>query len=165
MSSKSHALELLNFTHGFLTKVADAIPAEKAMFQPHPTANHLLWTLGHLALTYNWVSGMIDASGSTTPKFPENYNTLFGGPSKPSADASVYPSLAEVRKAYGDAFDAYLKLVQNLPESEVWSAPASDGGGFCSSKIDSAYKCAWHDGWHLGQLTDIRRALGLPPIM
>jgi hypothetical protein len=164
MSSKQHAIELMNFAHGLLNKAIDTVPADKATFQTHATCNHVLWTLGHLASTYNWLSTTIDPTGATTPKLPETYKALFTGECKPTADPSRYPPLAEVRKNYDAAFGAFLKLVEGLKESDLWTKPASDTGGFCSSKIDAAYKCAWHDGWHLGQVTDIRRTLALPSI-
>ena len=165
MSSKAHALELLDFTHGLLNQMIDTVPADKATFQMHPTSNHVLYTLGHLACTYNWLSTMIDPTGATTPKLPETYKGLFTGECKPTSDASRYPAAAEVRKNYDAAFSAYRKLVEGLKETEIWSKPAIETKGFSSSKIDGAYKCAWHDGWHIGQVADVRRALGLKPLM
>jgi hypothetical protein len=165
MSTKAHALELLDFTHGLLNQMIDGVPADKATFQVHPTSNHVLFTVGHLACTYNWLSGALDPTNATTPKLPETYKALFTGDCKPSADPARYPALAEVRRNYDDAFSAFRKLVDGLRDSDLWSKPATDTGGFCSSKIDAAYKCAWHDGWHLGQVADLRRALGIKPLM
>ena len=98
MSTKQHAVELMNFAHALLNKAIDTVPADKATFQAHAKSNHVLWTLGHLASTYNWLSTTIDPTGATTPKLPETYKALFTGECKPTADASKYPPLAEVRK-------------------------------------------------------------------
>jgi hypothetical protein len=163
MSSVKHAVELMKFSHGMLDTMLATVPADKGVHQVHPTSNHVVWTLGHLACTYAWFSGTIDAEGAA--KLPESYNALFGMGSKPMGDAKAYPDAAEVRKAYDAAFAAYLKQVEGLSEAEAWTASAIDTGGFAKSKIDAAYKCAWHDGWHLGQVADLRRALGLPSIM
>lgn len=163
MSSVKHAVETMKFAHGMLDTMLATVPAEKSLHQVHPTSNHLLWTLGHLACTYAWFSGTIDAKGGAA--LPESWGALFGMGSKPSSDAKVYPSLGEVRKGYDAAFAAYVKQVEGLSEADAWTATANDTGGFASSKVDAAYKCAWHDGWHLGQIADLRRALGLPPVM
>ncbi len=163
MSSVKHAVELMTFSHGMLNTMLASLPAEKMVYQVHPTGNHALWTLGHLACTYAWFSTTIDAKGAGA--IPESWGALFGMGSKPVGDAKAYPSVAEVRAAYDAAFAAYVKQVEGLSESDAWTACASDTGGFAKSKIDAAYKCAWHDGWHLGQIADLRRALGLPSVM
>ncbi len=160
MSSKKHAIELMNFAHGMVEKAAAGIPSDKVCFQASPTGNHLLWTLGHLSTTYAWLATMIDAKANAN--LPDSFNGLFGSGSKPVPDASKFPPFAEVRRHYENAWKLFLGLVEKLPESELWSACASDSMGFASSKIDSAYKCAWHDGWHLGQLAEVRKALKLP---
>lgn len=167
MSSVKHAVETMKFAHGMLDKMLDTIPADKGTHQQHPTSNHVAWTLGHLASTYAWLAGSIDAQAAQASVFalPESYAKLYGGGSKPSADAAAYPSLTESRKRYDETFAALVKLVEGLSEKDAWTAPACDTGGFTTSKLDGAYKCAWHDGWHLGQIADLRRALGLPPIM
>jgi hypothetical protein len=163
MSTKQHALDTMNFAHGMLNKMLDGIPADKAAYQIHATSNHVLWTLGHLAATYAWFVSAVDPG--KTPKLPESYLTLFGGGTKPNPVASTYPALAEVRAAYDGAYSALAGVIGAINEKDLWSACATETGGFLSSKIDTAYKCAWHDGWHIGQIADLRRALGLPPVM
>ncbi len=37
-------------------------------------------------------------------------------------------------------------------------------GGFTSDPVDALYKLAWHEGWHMGQVATLRRALGLKSI-
>jgi len=168
MTSVKHAVEMMKFSHGMLDTMLKGIPDDKAAFQLHPTSNHVLWTLGHLACTYAWFATTIDAKaaeGSGPHCLPEAFGKQFGMGSKPSGDASVYPPLAEMRRKYDESFAAYLKMVEGLTEADAWGPCASDTGGFASSKLDAAYKCAWHDGWHLGQIADLRRALGLPSVM
>lgn len=163
MSSVKHAVETMKFAHGMLDTMLSSLPAEKALHQLHPTSNHVVWTLGHLACTYAWFSSTIDGKGAAA--IPQAWGPLFGMGSKPVTDAKAYPAIEDVKKGYDAAFAAYIKQVEGLSEAEAWSAPATDTGGFAHSKIDAAYKCAWHDGWHLGQIADLRRALGLPSIM
>ncbi len=162
MNSKTHAIELMNFAHGLLDKAIAAMPADKLTYQPFPEANHVIWTWGHLATTYSWLAGMIDPKANAG--IPDSFNGLFGSQSKPAPDAKKYPPAAEVKKHYDNAYKVFLGLVEKLPESELWAKTATDSGGFASSKLDAAYKCAWHDGWHLGQIADVRRPLKLPSL-
>lgn len=167
MSSVKHAVELMKFAHGMLDKMLESIPADKGLHQQHPSSNHVVWTLGHLASTYAWFATTIDLKAGESAPFalPESYGTLFGMGSKPSSDAKAYPSLSDVRKSYDATFAGYVKMVESLTPTQAEEPCAIDTGRFASSKVDAAYKCSWHDGWHLGQIADLRRALGLPPIM
>lgn len=162
MSVKKHALETLNFAHGLLNKALDGFDDKSCAAQSHATGNHALWTMGHLATTYWWLTTLVDPSKAHT--LPESYNTLFGMGSKCSPERPKYPALSDVKTNYTKSFDALAAAISAIPENDLWSACASDSHGFASSKIDVAYKAAWHDGWHIGQVTDCRRSLGMPSI-
>lgn len=162
MSTRQHAVETMNFAHGLLNKMIDSVPPDKAFFQHHPTSNHIVWTMGHLANTYTWLCSLLEKDSKAV--LPDAFNGLFGHASKPLADPSKYPAPAEVRKVYDSAYRAFMSAFEKLPESDLWAKPEAETQGFASSKVDAAYKCAWHDGWHLGQVADVRRALGLPSI-
>lgn len=162
-SPKQHALETVKFAHGLIDKMLATYPADKMFYQPLPSSNHAVWIMGHLACTYMWLITMIDPK--LAPTLPDSYNGLFGMGSQPSSDASKYPSPAQIRKDYDTCFAAFVKSIEGMKDSDAWAPCASDSGGFCSCKIDAAYKGAWHDGWHIGQLSDLRRALKLPSVM
>ena len=75
LSAKARAVELLQWVHNLTNLLIDSIPADRACFQCAPTDNHLLWNLGHLAATYEWIGTLM--GGQKT--LQEAYNTLFGG--------------------------------------------------------------------------------------
>lgn len=159
MSSPHHA-EMLAFAHDMLTKAA-AFPDDKTTAQAPGQPNHCLWTLGHITLTYEWASGALDGKKST---LPEAWNGLFGMGSKPAADAKAYPPMAEVRKAYEQAYARLAGIAASLTPAQLNESVKESTGGFASTKADMLYKTAWHDGWHLGQLTTLRKFLGLPAL-
>lgn len=160
---KQHALETVKFAHGMIDKMLTTFPADKMFFQPMPTSNHAAWIMGHLACTYMWLITMIDPK--MAPALPDSYNGLFGMGSHPSSDASKYPAPAQLRKDYDTCFNAFVKATESLKDTDLYAPTASESGGFCTCKLDAALKGAWHDGWHIGQLSDLRRALKLPSIM
>ena len=41
-------------------------------------------------------------------------------------------------------------------------APESDSGGFVKNKHEIATRASFHLGWHIGHMSSLRRALGLP---
>ncbi len=162
-TAKQHALETVTFAHALLDKMLATFPSDKMLFQPSPTSNHALWTMGHLAMTYMWLVTMFDPKKA--PALPDSYHRLFGMGSTPTSDAGAYPPPAQVRKDFDACFKAFLACVQDLRDSDLYAPCASESGGFCTCKIDAAMKGAWHDGWHAGQLADLRRALKLPSVM
>ena len=140
----------------------DGVPESASTFQTSPADNHVLWNIGHLATSYAWFTSLIDGRAV---EVPAGYMQLFGYQSKPNPDRSVYPPLDEVRRAYSAAFKQLAGAVASQSEAELAMPTASDSGGFAKDRLDAIYKAAWHDGWHGGQISTIRRALALPSVM
>lgn len=159
---KAAALSLLAWVHGNTDALADGIPPDKATHQPSAKDNHLLWTLGHLATAYSWFASLIDGKAAA---LPEEFDRLFGYKSSPVADPTAYPPLETVRKHYAAAFRRLTEAVSALKPADIHKPTVGDSHGFANSRIDVVYKAIWHDGWHSGQLSSIRRALGLGSIM
>lgn len=156
------AIDTLGWVHASTDKLIDHIPAAHALHQPCGTDNHMLWTVGHLAVTYCWFASLLDGKAID---IPAGYNERFGYGSKPVADAAVYPSLAEVRKQYDAAYTRMMNAVNRLKPADFGKPTVADSHGFAKTRLDVVLRAAWHDGWHSGQLSAIRRSLGLPPIM
>ena len=156
-ASATHALEMLRWTHALTHKLADGFAPEQALYQGTPTENHLLWTFGHLATAYSWFASLIDGK---TAAIPESYSTLFYT-NKPTGDASAYPALAEVREQCEKAYARLTDAIAHLSPADALKPPAAEAYGFATNRLDAAYKAIWHEGWHQGQLSTLRRALGM----
>lgn len=156
-TTRDRCVELLTFSRKTLNKYIDTVPADKATAQGPACPNHALWTFGHLAATAAWGLSTI---GGPKNAVPESYDKLFGMGSTPTADASAYPSLAEVKKAYEDTHAKLLAAARGMTDAQL-KTPV-EAGGFATDRADLLFKLAWHEAWHLGQIADLRRALGLP---
>lgn len=145
----------------FARKIVNRYAAgfEDVTAQPTNLPNHLLWSLGHLAATASWFNTLM--AKNTNHTVPANYESLFGMDSRPVSDPSAYPSFDEVRKNFDDSFDALIANAMKLNDDQLQSPPEQDGHGFVSDKLDCLFKLAWHEAWHLGQIVDQRRALGI----
>lgn len=157
----ARAIANLTWVHATTVKMTQDWPAAKETFQTAPTDNHLLWTLGHLAATYDWFRGLLVAGPS---ELPESYQKLFGYKSVPLADRAAYSSTAELRAAFDKTFASLVAAASALSADDAAKAPLSETGGFCADRLDAIDKAAWHDGWHAGQLAPLRKALGLPSV-
>ncbi len=165
--NRAEAQKLLDWIHAFTNKMIDTWPADKATFQSAPTDNHLLWTVGHLATTYTWLTGLLTGTMGTGDggPLPASYNDLFGYKSAPKPGAADYPPLAEVRRHMDAAYGQFVAALRGLTEADLAKPCAMDAMGFASTRLDAVLKGCWHDGWHQGQLSTLRRALGLPGVM
>lgn len=159
---KAAAAAHLAWAHETVEKLLASIPPDKITAQGTPTENHALWTMGHLATTYAWFRSLVD--GKQTP-VPEKFQEAFGMGSTPVADAAAYPSAAEVRRQFNATFKALLRAIDAIKPADLHKPPAAEAYGLAPTRLGVAYAAAWHEGWHSGQLSALRRGLGLPPLM
>lgn len=159
---RDRALAVLDFSHGLTLGLLKDVPADKLTHQPSPTDNHFVWTFGHLATTYSWLQSLVDG---TMHPLPDSYNGLFGMGSKPTSDAKAYPSFAEVKKHNDEAYAALVAAVKKQSDNELLRPTAAESHGFASDRLDAVAKGAWHEGWHAGQLANVRKALGIKNLM
>jgi hypothetical protein len=161
MPQRQRPLEALKFAHSMTQALLKDFPETKACHQPCPTDNHLLWSVGHLAATYAWMLSLLGRPASV----PESYMTLFGWGSKPAAEGRGYPSLGAVTVAMEAEYESFLRAVEGLPESQLSKPLAQDVGKFAKDAVELVDRAAWHEGWHSGQISSVRRNLGLKSIM
>jgi uncharacterized damage-inducible protein DinB len=158
MTSKERALQLLQWVRKITNDILKDFPEDKATFQPTPLSNHALWTMGHLAVTDQW---MLKMFGDDKTRLPPRYGPMFGYSTKPSAAASAYPSFAEVRRQFDAMHEAILAAARAASDASLEVPLGEKGGGFADDGLDALYKTVWHEGWHAGQLSQLRRELGL----
>jgi hypothetical protein len=118
-----------------------------------------VWTLGHLALTMHRGSEQIADTTFPLEWDPEPF--AFG--SSPSARPEEYPSLAEMIERYRRAFAQLVSAVRNAGDEGLDRA-VPWGAGTITAR-DLAARMVFHAGAHSGQLVDLRRGLGLGPVI
>ncbi|HMQ16972.1 MAG TPA: DinB family protein [Phycisphaerae bacterium] len=159
--AQQRSLALLRFARGSLAGMLKDFPNDKLLAQPSPTDNHALWTMGHLAATYQWFLQTLGDKGNV----PDSYQGLFAFGTAPSPFVATYPPADEVRRHFQDSFERFVQLASAMPARELMAPPAIDTGGFAATKLDVVERAAWHEGWHTGQVSSLRRAFGLPRLM
>ena len=144
--------------HGTVRLVED-IPADKLCHQPLGNTNHALWVLGHLACTDNF---FLTSLAGRDPVIDESWNALFGMGSEPTEDPAAYPSPDEVKAGLDRARKAFLDWFQSLDERQLQEPLPEELRGFAPNYAGVMSSVAWHEGFHAGQLSAVRRSLGLP---
>lgn len=155
-------LDALQRSRGITLRLVEDMTPEQLLTRACDGGNHALWTLGHLASADAMVASVF---GATDPGAPERYHTLFGMGSEPTDDASDYPSIEDVRSVLTSVHERMVSAVR-AATPELLSAPMPEGfDAFAPSRAVLLAMMAMHEGMHIGQLTVIRRSLGLPRVM
>lgn len=139
--------------------------------------NHLAWSLGHLAHTMHRTAEKIDGLplpdsdmffGATDPaRMPGATPTRFctedvSFNSKPTADPSRYPSLARCIEIYYAGCDRVAAAVRAASDSKLDEVVKWGAGETTLRSLGS--RMVFHNGMHIGQIADLRRALGFKSI-
>lgn len=154
------SLEMLSFSRRTLLALLEDIPADRMCFPPVANGNHALWVLGHVTVTDDYVMHEL---GKQPRQLAEQWHRLFGPGSTPVADAGAYPGVEEVRAAAGRQREAFVRWMRSLPDEQLDSPVPEDWREFCSVYANLPAALAWHEGMHTGQVTVIRKALGMRP--
>ncbi|GIW74807.1 MAG: hypothetical protein KatS3mg103_1329 [Phycisphaerales bacterium] len=137
--------------------------------------NHLAWTLGHLALTaHRCTDRVLGADGPGTLPAEDflpgsvgdadRYGAegvAFG--STPVDDPSRYPTLA---RGLAIMHAAHERLAEALRRADAPAlARTTPWGAGQTTVADLALRMGFHVATHAGQIIDLRRALGLGPVL
>ena len=126
--------------------------------------NHAIWLLGHLA----FIEANLPSALFGEPNALEHWAPLFASGTRPSADASVYPSFDEVLSTYRDLRKRNLKLLDDLGEAGLARVPKAPPPGFEGTMKSFGHTfllIALHNMVHYGEIADARRVAGYKPLM
>lgn len=158
---RDQILAAYEWTQTQLQNTFDAIPQDKYLHQPFPGANHALWTMGHLATVDQF---FLKTFTEHNPGLFEKYTTIFFAKSTPSPNAADYPSLEEVRDYFQTSRKAFRTWIESLDDAQLNAPLPPEKQRFAASLGNLLSRLVWHEGMHYGQLTVIRKSLGLAPI-
>lgn len=159
---RQYAIDLVTFVRSLSESFIKDWPEGKWTYQPSPTDNHPLWVMGHIASTDAWLGGVLSIPGT---EVPETYQALFGHGSKPQPMPSAYPAPLDVRAVFARTHAAKMRWLESASDAQLGIDLREKTGKFASDGLDAFLKMAWHEGWHFGQVANVRKALGLPLIM
>jgi len=143
-------------TLAFLEDITQA----RAVHQPFAGANHAAWIAGHIVWEDDSILTTLKPRSSV---LPATYPKLFANGSTPTADASAYPTLDQLREKLSQMREELVAWFSNMPEQQLLSPLPKEYAGFAENFAMLMSTLAWHEGLHAGQLTVIRKSLGMKP--
>lgn len=120
---------------------------------PGDDSNHLLWLLGHVVVHRGQVLKIlgVDWNSSWAPLFARGAERI---------DDAEYPSIDDIRAAWTDVSEK-LRAALREPAGEVLEKPAPEGPPSFDKKVSGTVAFyAFHDTYHAGQLSYVRKWLG-----
>lgn len=183
MTSRSPRAEALaralDVSGPLLTRFLEGFTDDNRTRQTPALPNHAAWTLGHCAIAMHRLANRLtgephfppsdfleadaldpDHPGQPTGRF-STASVVFG--SVPIDRPSLYPTLARAVEVFDHARQRLADIVRAMSDDDLdrqhpWHTSSMTGA-------DLVARMAFHNGTHAGQLTDLRRALGFPPII
>ncbi len=165
--------KVIESTEGFLIRFVADVDEDARATQMPGLPNHVIWVLGHCAMTMNRLASLIDGEplpasdyvhGDGTKGDTQRFDTqsvCFD--SVPSADARLYPSMERGRVVYADACRRLAGVVRSLDDAALDST--IDWHDIPVRVEDLVMRVGFHNGAHAGQILDLRRAMGLPRVI
>jgi uncharacterized damage-inducible protein DinB len=158
---RNQLLAAIDWTDKAVEELFDAIPADQFLHQPCSGANHALWTLGHLATVNQY---FLKALAGRDGAVFEKYKEMFFAKSLPSPDIASYPPIEVIREYFKTSRAAFRSWVESLSDEQLTAPPPEGFQKFAPTLGNVLMRLQWHEGMHYGQLTVIRKSLGLKPI-
>jgi hypothetical protein len=141
--------------------VLEGIEDRKGSDRLSEYVNHLQWIAGHLTNSRYHLAPALGLSGHFP--YDEAYTDLSQPPPHNRAiDPSVkYPSLTEIKKSWNEFAAGFAEKISALSSEQLESeTPARVPTGKTLSDLLSFI--ASHESYHIGQMSIIRKSLGLP---
>jgi hypothetical protein len=159
MSTANDLADAIRSTDDVLSRFLEGFDETNAAAQTESLPNHALWTMGHLALTMHRAAERIADTSFTLAWDPEP----FALGSTPSGHRDDYPPFSEMIERYRRALALLCEAVAGVGD-EGLARPVTWGQSATTAR-DLAVRMVFHNGLHCGQLVDLRRALGLEPVI
>lgn len=132
--------------------IADVRP-EDWFRQPGDDSNHMMWLLGHVIVHRGHVLKTLGGQWDTS------WAPLFARGTQRGDDAQ-YPSIDEIRAAWTQISEQLKTALREAPE-DVLTRPAPEGPPSFDKKLSGTIAFyAFHDTYHTGQLSFLRKWLG-----
>jgi hypothetical protein len=160
-NGRIEGLNALTYIRGMLNDMLDDLDDGQMLHQPTPGCNHALWIIGHLALCDDQYRSRMGGGPGRTP---EDWAELFGFGSQPLPHATDYPPIAQVRTALADCRRDLLHWLGGKDAAALQEELPTRWRAFAPTYAALPASVAAHEALHVGQLTVVRKSLGVIPV-
>jgi DinB superfamily len=157
-SSLTPIAQLYGFNTGLFERALDGLDREQSLARPLPHGNSILWIAGHLASTRFGIARMLGREQ------PVPWGKVFHRGAT-ADDAAALPELSIVLQGWRDISAVLVPRLLEITDAEL-EAPAPRAFSIDDKTLRGAVTfLAYHEGYHLGQISYVRRGFGLSGLM
>jgi hypothetical protein len=159
---RDHILAAYRFNLFFARKAVEDLTDEQMCQQPKPGMNHAAWVIGHLSMERIFLKNLLHIDKPA----PEGWEGLFMPGSTPVAEVGKYPPkaelLARLEETHAAVEEAFMKLTDADLEKETPNERMRKIFPTVGDVVVGLMTA--HGGFHIGQLSAWRRAMGLKSV-
>lgn len=145
--------------------VLDNVSEEDASVRIHDTSNHLKWIAGHLLTIRNRNAIRI---GAAVQPFVHADKYAVNGMPPPNARALdvaiAYPSIGEIRDEWSACSGPFVAAVDALSDEQLRTEASFSTPIGGKTTLENLAFMAYHEAFHIGQMSIIRKSIGLTPM-
>jgi hypothetical protein len=164
---KQQILNLYAETLATAEKLVGDIPDDRFVELPHEGSKNPAWILGHLCVASGMGADILAGNPGGLAGVPDTWAAACMPDTAPQGERGLYGSkdelLDHLRRLHGLLAERFTAA---SAEDLAAVFPIEEYREFFPTNGDAVvYLMAFHEGWHLGQLSEWRRAAGLgaPP--
>ena len=144
---------MFKFNTDIVNKAIADVDPEHWFKNPGADSNHLMWLMGHLVVHRGHTLKMLGVD------YENQWATLFARGTDRLADAE-YPTIEAMRDAWQDV-SAQLAAALQQPPADALAKEAPKGPPTFDGKLSGTVAFfAFHDTYHVGQVSYLRKWLG-----
>ena len=159
--ARETGIRVLAFARRVTLALIEEIPEAECLRQPLPGANHALWVAGHLASSDDF---FLEQLGGKEPRCDAKFKALFGMGSTPTGSPGDYPPFEEIKEMLHERREALNAGFGSMSAEQLNEPLTGDYKDFAPNYGALMSTICWHEGIHAGQVTLIRRNLGIKPL-
>ncbi|MHC4415907.1 MAG: DinB family protein [Planctomycetota bacterium] len=173
MNRQEILAECILVTKSLFVRFLDGFGDDNRTRQAPGLPNHVIWCLGHCALTMHRIAERFDGGPLPTDDFVMGDGTAGSGTrfdtesvcfdSVPKDEPELYPTLERGLAIFEAATDRFVSAVRGAEDRKLDELTPWMGGE--QSLWRFVVLACFHDGVHAGQVIDLRRALGLERVI
>lgn len=155
----SHAAEEFRYNSHFAADFVKDLTPEEWVKRPEGAANHIAWIVGHVIWARTAVLTRLGATWSAP------WIGLFARGAKVD-DSAAYPSPDTLMAAWHEVSDAMKLAFENASDELVARPAPQPGPPSADGKLSGTIRfLAWHETYHVGQISYVRSLLGKKSLM
>lgn len=161
-------IHAFDWSHAQAHKLVRDVPCERWAEMPYEGAKHAAWTVPHLCFGSAFAVGLLSPGEddvTSVTGVPASWRDVVGLDSTPAPDRALYPTKDEALRVFDTVHNAAVERLEQADDALLAAEfPIEDlRATWPTVRHAINFLFTQHDTYHVGQLQQWRRAIGMGP--